>query len=256
MRRHHSYNRDLLYVHLNDRDQYVLSCGIEFFEFARSLPDSIHNLLLLKHQYDDGDFNRHTLLHYVPEDRVAKLVAENVAGYGDFCWMDFEEAEGLNVMAPHEIAEILYLGHTKHHLKLPFYNQLGNRFAYLAHDDGWFNKVYYRNLNDFFRMLGNVIPEKIATRKPEKNLLGIRKKRVYPSISREILKSLNPAFKEGAVFSIHNVEQNRNRLEVPIWVIGDFLNMDEMYEEFSQAGNGSPDGRLVFDKKQREWTLL
>ena len=42
-------------------------------------------------------------------------------GYGDFCWIDFEEEEALNELPSQAIAELLYLGHLKEHLKLPFY---------------------------------------------------------------------------------------------------------------------------------------
>ncbi|WP_239094461.1 hypothetical protein [Bacillus sp. B15-48] len=256
MKKNHRYNDNLLYIHLNDRYQYVLSSGIEFVEFYRALTSSLNYLLLLKHRFDDGDFNRHTLLDYVPNERISKLIEDDVGNYGDFCWMDFEEMEGLNVLAAQELAEILYLGHTKHHLKLPFYNQLANRYAYLAHDDGWFNKIYYRNMNDFYKMLSQVIPGKVTALKPEKNLLGVRKKRDYPPVNKEILKSLTSAFKEGAVFSLKDIEQNRVRLEIPLWIIGDYTNMDDMYDEFSQARLKPADERLVFDKKLKEWSLL
>ncbi|PLR95551.1 hypothetical protein [Bacillus sp. T33-2] len=255
MKKNQPDNRDLIYVHVNERDQYVISCGIEFFEFAKSLSDSLNHLLLLKHNFDEGEFNRHTLHSFVPEDRIGKLIDEDVNSYGDFCWIDFEETEGLNVLTGQEIAEILYLGHIKHHLKLPFYNQLGNRFAYLAHDDGWFNKTYYRNLNDFYRMLGHVVSGKLGVLKPEKTVLGIKKKRAYPTVGKEILKSLSAALKEGAVFSFKNITQNRSRIEIPIWVIGDFSNMDDMYDEFQQAKKNRCDGKLVFDKKLKEWIL-
>ena len=33
-----------------------------------ALYDSINHLLLLKHRFDDGDFNMHTLLDYVPQE--------------------------------------------------------------------------------------------------------------------------------------------------------------------------------------------
>jgi len=255
LKRNHPNNHELLYIHLNDRDQYVLSSGIEFVEFGRSLSDSLNYILLLKHQSEEADFNRHTLLHYVSEDSLEKLMGENIASYGDFCWIDFEELEGLNVLSAQEIAEVLYLGHTKHHLKLPFYNQLGNKFAYMSHDDGWFSKVYYRNMNDFYRMLSQVISGKLTGVKTEKNLLGFRRKREFPPVSKEVLKSLTSVFKEGAVFSLKKVEQNRNRLDIPLWVIGDFTNMDDMFDEYVLAGNNPPDGRLVFDKKLKEWSL-
>lgn len=256
LKRNHPYSRDLLYLHINERDHYVLSHGIEFHEFFKSLQDPFAHLLLLKHRYEDGEFNSHTLFEYVPGDNAEKLAQANVHAFGDFCWIDFEEVEALNVLTAQEIAELLYLGHIKHHLKLPFYNQLNNRFVYLSNEDGWFNKIYYRNFNDFYRMLGNVLSGKLGEMKPEKMMLGIRKKKSYPSVSKEILKALIPALKEGAVLSLKHMQQNRNRMEIPIWIIGDFADMDDMHDEYKEASRSQPDGRIVFDKKLKEWSLL
>ena len=161
MKKHHQDIRDLIYVHLNQTDQYVMSYGIEFDEFAAAFSGSLNHLLLLKHRFDDADFNMHTLLEYCPEDRIKKLAGEDVYSYGDFCWIDFIEEEVLNELSGQELAELLYLGHQKQHLKLPFYNKLGNRFVYLAHDDGWFNKIYYRSFKDFFHLLSEVIADKV-----------------------------------------------------------------------------------------------
>ena len=145
--------RDVVYIHLNEKDRFVLTYGIEFYEFVLSLSDSINHLLLLKHRFDDSDFNMHTMLDYVPKKRVMKLAGDGVYNYGDFCWVDFEEMEGLNELPDQTLAELLFLGHVKEHLKPPFYSYLGNRYAYLARDDGWFNKTYYRDLNDFYKLI-------------------------------------------------------------------------------------------------------
>ena len=40
---------------------------------------------------------------------------------------------------------------------------LKNRFVYLSHDDGWYNKVYYRRISDFVGMLSKVIPYKLGS---------------------------------------------------------------------------------------------
>lgn len=175
-RRNHAI-RDLIYIHLNEQNQYVMTYGIEFAEFAQTLSDSINNLLLLKHRFEHGDFNTHTMFDYVSRDKLGRLVEDDVYGYGDFCWIDFEEEEAVNELPGQTIAELLYLGHVKEHLKPPFYNYLSNRYVYLAHDDGWFNRTYYRDLNDFYRMLGEVIPGKMGQMKVEKTLLGIKRKR-------------------------------------------------------------------------------
>nr|WP_077210565.1 hypothetical protein [Bacillus dakarensis] len=255
MKKSNSNMRNLVYVHLNESNQYVLTCGIEFSEFAQSLSGLMNQVLLLKHQFDDGDFNMHTLLEYVPNERIGKLAKENVDTYGDFCWIDFEEVEGLDELTNQELAELLYLGHRKEHLKTPFYQKLRNRFVYLAHDDGWWNKVYYRNMKDFYRMLGGALSEKLTDKKLEKNLLGIKKRRTFPNIPIDILLNIKTMMKEGILISVKDAAQSRLRVEIPIWVIGDFSNMDDMYEEYEKVGQDKADAKLVFDKKTKEWKI-
>lgn len=248
---------DLIYVHLNESSQYVISYGIEFAEFARSLPRPLNNLLLLKHRFNEGEFNRHTLLEYVPQENLAKLVHDNIFAYGAFCWVDFEEYEGLNVLTGQEIAELLFLGHRKQHLKLPFYSKLGNRYVYLSHDDGWFTKTYFRQITDFYKILSNVITLKLEGLKLEKTILGLRKKRTAVApINYEIIQSLTKFMREGTVISLRNLMQNRTRIEIPIWVIGDFDSMDDMFEEYKQMNRSICDAKLIYDKKMKEWTLV
>lgn len=255
MKRKNQVIRDIIYIHINEREQYTITYGIEFVEFAQTLLEKLNNLLLLKHNFDDGEFNMHTLHEFVPKERLNKLMADDVYGYGNFCWIDFEEEEALNELPSQAIAELLYLGHLKEHLKLPFYNHLSNRYVYLAHDDGWFNKTYYRDFSDLYQMLGEVIPEKMSQTKIEKTLLGLKKKRTYPSISNDILRLLKPLMREGALISIKDIDQNRMRIEIPIWSIGDFSNMDDMYEEYETIVKEPCDAKLVFDKKTREWKI-
>lgn len=255
MKKHHQDIRDLIYVHLNQADQYVLSYGIEFNEFAAAFSGSLNQLLLLKHRFDDADFNMHTLLEYCPEDRISKLAEEDVYSYGDFCWIDFIEEEVLNELSGQELAELLYLGHQKQHLKLPFYNKLGNRFVYLAHDDGWYNKIYYRSFKDFFHLLSEALASKLGELKPEKSLLGLRKKRSYPPVNKEILLSLTPFIKEGICISLRDTDHQRNRIDIPIWVMGDFSDMDDMVEEYETMSTKPYHAKISFDKKTKEWKL-
>ncbi|PLR77325.1 hypothetical protein CU633_11180 [Bacillus sp. V3-13] len=256
MKKHNQEFRDLIYVHLNTGSQYVMSSGIEFYEFAISLSEPLNHLLLLKHRFDDGDFNMHTFLEYVPKERLGQLIKDDVYSYGDFCWLDFDEIDALDELSGQEIAELLYLGHLKQHLKRPFYSHLGNQFVYLAHEDGWFNKIYYRNINDFYDMLGNVTALKLSHLKMEKTLLGIKKKRSYPPVTKELLFSLSSYIKEGALFSVKDAVQSRSRIEIPIWVLGDYANMDDMYDHYQQVRRQRSDAKLIYDKKQKEWQVL
>jgi len=256
LKKHNGNQQDLVYVHLNETKHYVLSYGIEFEEFASSLSDLLNNVLLLKHHFDDGEFNLHTLLEYVPREQLNKLIKDDVYGYGDFCWIDFEDEDALNEISGHELAELLFLGHMKDDLRKPFYQQLRNRFVYLAHDDGWWNKTYYRTMTDFYRMFGDVLGGKMTESKLVKNLLGIKKKRPIPSIQMELILNMKMMMKEGILISIRDNVQTRIAIEIPIWVLGDFDNMDDMYEEYEKVAQGKPDAKLIFDKKTSEWKMV
>ena len=58
--------------------------GLDLMSLYHALYDSINHLLLLKHRFDDGDFNMHTLLDYVPHKRVMKLAGEDVTNMVTF----------------------------------------------------------------------------------------------------------------------------------------------------------------------------
>ncbi|MBM7649407.1 hypothetical protein JOC78_002360 [Bacillus ectoiniformans] len=251
----HGNMKELIYVHLNTAHQYTVSYGVEFHEFVRSLPRELNHLVLLKHGYNESEFNMHTRFEYVDSEDISKLLKEDIAEYGSFCWIDFEDTDGLNELDGQEIAELLYLGHSKDHLRRPFYSKLNNRFVYLSQDDEWFNKTYYRNTSDFYHMLGRAISLKLGHFRSERSFFGLKKGLPLPPIPKEIMASFTDKMKEGMVFSLSKAAQNRASVEIPVWVIGDFSNMDEMFEEYMTTYRSMPDGHLVFDKRTHEWSV-
>ncbi|PLS15884.1 hypothetical protein CVD28_20520 [Bacillus sp. M6-12] len=248
--------REILYLHLQTSERFVLSYGMTFREFTYSLNQPLQNILLLKAQFEEAEFNRNTLLEFVPREYVAKLVKEGVYGTGDFCWIDFDEEMGLDELDGPEIAELLYLGHCKNHLHIPFYRKLNNQFVYLAHDDGWFNKVYYRSIDSFYRIISNLFPLKLELLKLDRTWLGMKKKNEYTQVPGDVLLMLSRLMEEGAVFSFAGIQQNRSRLEIPIWVVGDFLNMDDMLEVFDDAKKQPPAAKLIYQRKSKEWSVI
>ncbi|WP_026692970.1 hypothetical protein [Peribacillus kribbensis] len=248
--------KELLYLHVQSSEKFVISYGMDFREFSHALTENLQNILLIEHKYEDGEFNVNTLMDYVPAEDLPNLLKQNVSQYRDFCWIDFEEASGLDELDGHEIAELLYLGHCKAHLRPPFYNQLNNRYVYLAYDDGWFNKVYYRYMDSFYEMLGNLLPLKLELLKKERTLLGgWRKKAEYASFPAGSLKQLTPMLVEGAAISFKKMLSTRAKIEIPVWVLGDFVNMDDMNEEYQALESRPSDALLVYNRKSREWTV-
>ncbi|WP_100330083.1 hypothetical protein [Bacillus xiapuensis] len=247
--------KELIYIHLNAAHQYTISYGIDFLEFARSLPKELNHLLLLKHRFEGAEFNLHTRFEYVDAEDVGKLLKEDIAEYGDFCWMDFEDYDGLNELDGQEIAELLYLGHCKHHLRIPFYNKLNNRYTYLSQDDEWFNKIYYRYVSDFYHMLGTAVSLKLGYFRSERSFFSLRKGTPFPPIPKEMIASFTDEMKEGMVVSLSKTIQSRTKVEVPVWVVGDYINMDEMFDDYAVNFKNAPDGYYEFDKKTHEWSV-
>ena len=248
--------KDIIYIHKNTDRQYVVSYGINFNEFASHSLKPLKNLLLIKHQYEHGAFNIHTHLEYVEQDELKKIMNDQVHSYGDFCWMDFEEEVGVNELNGQEIAELLYMGHIKQPLTPPFYSKINNRYAYLTNDDGWFNKVYYRDFEDFYHMLGSVISSKLNTVKTGKSLFGKKKEKAYPPIEKEVISSFKEKLKEGMVISLEKAVISRGKIEIPIWVMGDYYNMDEMAEDYKRVKKLPANGLLSFDRKLKSWNAL
>ncbi|RFU67396.1 hypothetical protein D0469_15110 [Peribacillus saganii] len=248
--------REILYLHLQASERFVLSYGMTFREFTYSLNHPLQNILLLKAKSEDAEFNMNTLLDFIPRENVAKLVKDDINNSGDFCWIDFDEEIGLDELDGPEIAELLYLGHCKNHLNPPFYGKLNNQFVYLAHDDGWFNKVYYRSIDSFYGIVGNLFTLKLELLKLDRTWLGIRKKNEYTQVPSDVLVMLSRLMQEGAVFSFAGIQQNRNRLEIPIWVVGDYLNMDDMLDAFDDIKKQPAAAKLTYQRKSQEWSVI
>ena len=253
--KNHTAGRNIIYIHMNHTARYILSSGIQFPDFMKGIPIKPSNLLLLKHKFEDGYFNMHTRLNFVTGENIEQLLEDEVFRYGEFCWADFSDEEGLNELTGQELAELLYLGHIKSPLRPPFYRMLGNQFVYLTGEDGTFNKIYYKKWEHFFSMIGVVISHRVSPGK-ERTLFGRRKYRQAPFVPAEVMQLLSGQMREGVIFSIDKMAGDRLKIEIPIWVVGDFLDMDEMYEVYMEQSRRAPDGRLVLDRKAGEWQAL
>lgn len=248
-------SKDLLYIFINAHDQNVISLGISFQTFYHSLQNPPTNLLLLKHGQMETEFHMQTQLPYVTEDHMENWSESDIAKIGPFCWVDFEDVFNLDTINGQELAELLYLAHLKKHLSLPFYQTLNNRFAYLTENDGWLNKIYYKNWSDFYQVLSGALSKKLSESKVDKSFISFWRKKTYPPIEPSVLKELSRLLMEGVVFSFHSLKQARGLLEIPFYVVGDFYDMYEMMDVFKEKVREVPAGVLSFDKKQKKWEI-
>lgn len=237
--------KDVIYIIYNEDEQSATAMGIEFGDFVQSLQEGLHHLLLLKSDYAGENYHAGLRMEAVRNESLKELYQENVHRYGDFCWVDCEDLERLDHLVPQEKAELLYLGHYLQPLGSPFFPKLNNRFAYLAHDDGWYNKLYFREKKDYLSMLQELIPNRIKA--------AYKKKNVQP-LSSEIGQQLLHMAGSGLLIDLYRTIKGKGRIEIPINVIGAIADFDDVYnnmERYKRKANA--ECWLVYADK--EWTI-
>ncbi|EGW40903.1 hypothetical protein [Desulfosporosinus sp. OT] len=237
-------SRDLIYLNVYPSENKIVSYGIEFKEFISALVRPLDNILMLSGYFSEGEFDFTTNCEYIPKQSITRIINEDVYRLGDFCWVDFKDIDGLRSLKPPEVAELLYLGHMKKPVTSPFFEKLQNRFAYLAHDDGWFNIFYYRSQREFETVIGKVIVSKL--------FLKFRRKAI-PDIPFEISEQLMNYGQEGLLIDFDRIINDKS-LEIPIFGIGKMLDMDEMYNNLQRHVQKAKLGECLVLRK-KEWSI-
>ncbi|WP_042201261.1 hypothetical protein [Paenibacillus camerounensis] len=235
--------KDVIYMIYNESEQSVTSMGIEFIDFINSLTIEPRNILLLASGYTGEDFHNGLRLEFVRKENLNDLYRENVYSYGDFCWVDFDEMINLDNLTSHEKAELLYLGHYKQPLKGPFFEKLNNKFVYLAHDDGWFNKIYYKDKNQYLDVLGRLLSNRLKSYRKNVSLLG-------PDIGEQLMLFA----KDGILVDFYRIVKSSNSIEIPFNIIGTNMDFDDVYNNMERhKAKANLEYWLVYNKD--EWAI-
>ena len=133
-----------LYVKLTPGRNESIFSGIRFVDFIKCTPLTISNILLPKPVYL-GEKYCHNFELFEGADEIAFLASQNIYNYGDFCFVDYANADSVRSLSKEQVAELLYLMHIKEPLQFPFFDVLQNNYAYLSHDDGWYCKLYCKD---------------------------------------------------------------------------------------------------------------
>ncbi|MBH5316840.1 hypothetical protein I6N90_03320 [Paenibacillus sp. GSMTC-2017] len=232
--------KDVIYMIYNEKEQSVTSMGIKFNDFVTSLTIELNNVLLLASQYTGEDYHTDLRLEFVRKEHLIDLYKENVYDYGDFCWVDFDEITSLDNLEPQEKAELLYLEHYKKALSNPFSDKLNNKYVYLAHDDGWYNKVIYKDINEFINILRQLIPNRLSMYKKSMERLGL-----------DVVQQLVRLAKDGILIELYRCIKSKNSIEIPFSIIGKILDFDDVYNNMERhKAKANSEFWLVFKNKQ------
>lgn len=236
--------RDVFYINAFPENNEVVYYGMQLNEFIKCAPVELDQLLLLEAEYFGAGCRSKTKFEIVDKDEMNDFLKEDIYGYGDFCWVDFDKRENVEKLEPMEIAELLYLGHMFRPMKSPFFDTIQNRYAYLAHDDGWFCRLYCRQYSDFSEIAANKVVAMASTSK---------RRRIYP-LSQEVKSNLMSLAEDGLLIDFSNTLKLNRTIEIPIYSIGKFLDMDDMYNDLERhIGRSKYSARLVH--RNKKWVI-
>lgn len=236
--------RDVFYINAFPENKEIVYYGMQLNEFLKCTPAEVNKLLILEGEYFGRGFSSKTKLQVVEDDEMEEFLCEDIYSYGDFAWVDFDDRDNLENLEPIEIAKLLYLGHMFKPIDTPFIDKIQNRYAYLAHDDGWFCRLYSREYSDIQEIICNKIINTVSTSK---------RRKIYP-FSKEVKEELLNLSKDGLLIDFNNFLKYERSIEVPIYTIGKFLDMDEMYNDL-QAHISRAKYSAYLVHKNKKWVI-
>jgi len=149
-----------IYINVSVEEQSVILFGIKFSDFVENTLTPIDNILLLKSGFlAPKNIRGFEVLE--GHDSICGLSREDICGIGDFSFVDYSGDDSVNKLSEEQIAELLYLAHTHRPLKSAFFDVLKNNFVYLSHDDGWYCKLFCKDVQVSVSIFINTIQKKI-----------------------------------------------------------------------------------------------
>jgi hypothetical protein len=146
---------------------------------------------------------------------------------------------------------------------------LQNRFVYLAHDDGWYCKLFCRNINDFHDIVANLVRKYVGnelnspvTRKDNKEYTNKDRNAFLktsaddiPSIYQHTKQIIYRNWNEGLFIDLNGMQIINNTVIIKTYIIGKFDNMDIMFNNINQfKDNSSHVDSICFNGK--EWIVI
>jgi hypothetical protein len=112
---------------------------------------------MLRHEFVGALFDRTSRFDFITADQLSELAADDIYGYGDFCWADFDSGARLAELGNDAIAELTFFAHTGRPFRGVEIPALGNRLLYWSHDDGWYTTIFYKDWEVIARSLRRLL---------------------------------------------------------------------------------------------------
>ena len=209
--------RKKVYVKIDFIEQTVVCSGIGFGEFIKHSPKSIENLMSINMGHKtillDSTMERGFEL-FEGCEMIRTLTKENLYLLGTLCFVDYNKHHNLHKLTEEQVAELLYMGHTFKPLHSPFFDSIENHFCYPSHDDGWYTKIFCRELSDMVMIfLGKIL----------------NKPFFVPDEVKERILSL---MENGLMVELPGSKPSNNGEKYEIYSVGVYENMDDLLNKW------------------------
>ena len=215
--------REILYICYEDSPPSFWVLGMEFGEFIESFGRPL-NLIVLEGKAFICPVGRYNVPVLMDEDIEEELLSEDINSWGDFSCLDFADLEGIKALTAQEMAELDFLGKRWEAVHAPFFDKLGNRFVYMAHDDGWVLRLMLRDPGEMCRILAGVVARKAAA-------LTVRSAGSVPPVDRGACRRLLKRADQGLLLDFRALSKAAGPLEVPVYSVGPTRDMDAVLSD-------------------------
>lgn len=233
-----------LFLHMNDVDYFVLFNGLSTKQFLESI-DQPSNLLLLKHNFDEGSFNIHTQFDFIEVPELPSFLKKVEEKGNDLCFIDFKDERYVSQLTPLEQAELLYFAHKCEPLGNPFSAKLQNRLLYYYSFSRNETKVYFRFLADCEIIVANLMNKMIQEKEVGGSFWRRRSKGKSPKIDPLTLKALRPLIKEGALVSLYKLDKPSSTYGIEIRILSDVNFSEEVWSDLEEIIKQGYDGHIL-----------
>lgn len=207
-----------IYANISLEENLAFFSGISFSDLIEFIPIPVENILLLKSDYiTEKSWRGFDILE--GRDDISGLLRDNIHRFGDFACLDYNDIDAIKQLKNEQIAELLYLAHIHEPLISPHFEVLQNRFVYLSHDNGWYSKLFFKELQ---------IPRTILINKIKKTIQHVIRNDEY-SLPNDLIEVVEDLSMKGLLITIDLSMQRRKIYTVKLYEVGKHQNPDALF---------------------------
>lgn len=218
---------DMIYFHTLHKESIGVTSGIMFTEFLEAIEDKPRNILILTDDYTGIKHDEHTCCAYLNyKDAVSHFSKEHFKVDADFIWVEFDKQESLKTLTPQEVAELYYVRKQWNPMNDYYFQKLNNKYFYLSHDDAHMCQIWYKDINDFYAMLGRAVSDRISL------MYDV----VIEAFDVAFAKSINDLNDWGVYLNFKNISTDKdNGILIPVYCMEKDPYIDSMYDKVDRG---------------------